>query len=181
MRISVIGTSGSGKSTMAKRLSAAFGLPHIELDAVNWQPGWRSLDAEDPVEFLRRVEAEIGGEAWVTDGNYSTVRGAIWARATHLVWLDYDRPVIMRRVITRSVARALDQRELWSGNRERWRDWLHASHPIRWAWDTWKDRRARYEAMLADRANAHLTVLRLRHPREAGGVVERLAATAGAG
>jgi adenylate kinase family enzyme len=175
MRISVIGTSGSGKSTLAGRLSQRLDIPHIELDAVNWQPGWRSLDGEDRGEFQRRVAAATAGDAWITDGNYSAVLGAIWARATHVVWLDYDRPVIMRRVIGRSLARALDQRELWAGNTERWRDWFHASHPIRWAWSTWKDRRARYEALLADPRNAHLAVMRLRHPREASGVAARMA------
>jgi hypothetical protein len=48
----------------------------------------------------------------VTDGNYGGVRAMLWSRATHLVWLDYERPVIMFRVIRRSVWRAIDRREL---------------------------------------------------------------------
>jgi hypothetical protein len=95
-------------------------------------------------------------------------------RATHLVWLDYQRYIIMRRVIGRSVARAWDQRELWAGNRERWMTWLDPEHPIRWAWSTWKDLRAQYEGTLQERDYAHLTVLRLRHPREASSVAARL-------
>ena len=112
----------------------------------------------------------------MSDGNYGLVRPTIWRRATHLVWLDYDRPVIMARVIGRSIARALDRRELWAGtgNRESWRRWLRASHPIRWAWDTWKRRRARHEEMLATAEYAHLKVIRLRRPGEAADVLERL-------
>jgi hypothetical protein len=80
----------------------------------------------------------------------------------------------MRRVIARSIARAWDQRELWPGNRERWTAWFDKEHPIRWAWATWKDLRAQYEAALQEDAYAHLTVLRLRCTHEASGVAARL-------
>ena len=95
-------------------------------------------------------------------------------RATTVVWLDYERPVIMARVIRRSVARAVSGRELWNGNVEDWRQWTHASHPIRWAWSTWARLRERYESLLADPAYAHLQVHRLKHPREADGIEGRL-------
>ena len=98
MRILVIGTSGAGKTTLARRLAHQAGFPHVELDAVNWQPGWRDLDRHDPPEFARRVSAVIQAERWVADGNYGSVRDLLWRRATHLVWLDYSRPVIMARV-----------------------------------------------------------------------------------
>src|SRR5437867_235793 len=99
MRIVIFGTSGSGKTTLARRLAAALSLPLVELDRINWQPGWRGLNTDDPAEFVRQVEAATAGEAWVTDGNYSDVRTYLWTRATHLIWLDYERRVIMFRVI----------------------------------------------------------------------------------
>jgi adenylate kinase family enzyme len=176
VRITVVGTSGSGKTTLARRLAAEFALPHVEVDAINWQPGWRALVDTDRAEFIRRVDAATSGDAWVTDGNYGALRLLVWSRSTHLVWLDYSRPVIMARVIRRSVWRALDRRELWpgTGNREDWRKWLHASHPIRWAWDTWQRRRKENQTLLADPRFAHLTVLHLTRPREAKDVVASL-------
>jgi adenylate kinase family enzyme len=176
MRVAVIGSSGSGKSTLAKRLGGRLNLAHIELDAINWQPGWRGLNADDPEEFVRRVKAAITEEAWITDGNYSQVLPHILRRATHVVWLDYERPVIMRRVIWRSFRRSMEQNELWpgTGNRERWSQWLSKEHPIRWAWDTFERRRAGYEAALANPKLAHLQVHRLRDPREAEDVAGRL-------
>ena len=174
MRIVIIGTSGSGKTTLGTRLSAALDLTRIELDAVTWQPGWNALHMNDPEEFRRRADAATAGDRWVCDGNYSVVRDILWPRATDLIWLDYDRPVIMRRVITRSVSRAVTGRELWNGNFEDWRKWLHASHPIRWAWDTWAKNRARYEALLAAPEHSHLRVWRLRRPTEAKEIEGRL-------
>jgi energy-coupling factor transporter ATP-binding protein EcfA2 len=37
-RVSVVGCSGSGKSTVARRLSSILGAPYIELDALHWGP-----------------------------------------------------------------------------------------------------------------------------------------------
>ena len=176
MRIVVIGTSGAGKTTLARGLAGRFALRHIELDAINWQPGWRDLARHDPVTFRRRVVDSIQAETWVVDGNYEGVCDTIWRRATHLVWLDYDRPVIMVRVIRRSLLRVILRTELWAGtgNRERWHYMLRPSHPIRWTWSTWRLFRQRTLERLGRPEFAHLAVLRLRGPEEARHVVGRL-------
>lgn len=180
MRIVVVGTSGSGKTTMAKRLGRELGLPAIELDAINWQPGWHDLSQKDPEEFKRRVEIATRGEQWSSDGNYNILRPILWARATHLVWLDYAHHIILRRVIWRSVKRAVDRRELWpgTGNRERVGEWLRKDHPIQLVRQGWAGKRERIAARLAEPAAAHLKVFRLSHPREATGLAERLRAAA---
>jgi adenylate kinase family enzyme len=174
MRIVVVGTSGAGKTTLARRIAALLELPHIELDAINWQPGWRDLTRHDPEEFVRRVNEAIRAEAWVLDGNYGPVRDRVWLRATHLVWLDYQRPVIMARVISRTLFRAVLRTELWAGNRERWRQLLRPSHPIRWAWSTWERRRRETAERLAQSECAHLVVFRLRRPSEVTRAIEFL-------
>jgi adenylate kinase family enzyme len=174
MRIVVTGTSGAGKTTLARKIAAGSAMPHIELDAINWQPDWRDLTRHDPDEFVRRVNTAIAAEAWIVDGNYGPVRDIVWQRATHLVWLDYERWVIMARVIRRTIIRATLRTELWSGNRERWRNLLRPSHPIRWAWNTWEQRRRETAERLEREDYAELVVLRLHHPREARRAIERL-------
>ena len=180
MRVAIIGSSGSGKTTLARRLGARIGAPVVELDAINWQPGWRNLSREAPGEFVWRVEGAIAAEAWVCDGNYRVVRDLVLARATDVVWLDYSRTTVMRRVIGRSIARAIEKRELWpgTGNVETFARWLDREHPIRWAWDTYARRRrdyaALFETLKARGARRH----HVRRPREADILVESLAARA---
>jgi len=132
MRIAVVGTSGSGKTTLARALAAQLALPYVELDAVNWQAGWRDLSRNDPDEFVRRVTLAVAADAWVVDGNYGLVRDFVWRRATHLVWLDYERRIVMYRVIRRTLVRAALRTEMWAGNRERWRHMLRPrpSNPL---------------------------------------------------
>ena len=88
----------------------------------------------------------------------------------------------MARVIARSVYRATLGGELWAGtgNRERWRDFMRPSHPIRWAWSAWRQRRRETQERLRRPEFAHLVVYRLRRPAEARGVLNRLQAGSGA-
>lgn len=178
-RIAVVGTSGSGKTTLSRRIGTALGLPVIELDAINWQADWRDLNTDNPDEFVRRVGAAIDRDSWVTDGNYARVRPLIVARATDVVWLDYDRPLVMTRVIRRSFDRAIFRHELWpgTGNVESFGRWLSADHPIRWAWSTHARRRA-YCREMVEALPAMVAVHHLRHPREADALVDTLAAPA---
>ena len=179
MRIAVVGTTGSGKTTLARALAAQLALSYIEMDALNWQTGWRDVSRTDPEEFVRRVAVAVADEAWVVDGNYGLVRDLVWRRATHLVWLDYDRSIIMWRVIRRSLVRAALRTQLWAGNRERWSHMLRPSHPIRWACNTWDRRRKDLEEGVARQDHAHLAVLRLRRPREAVTLLRELKQSSG--
>jgi len=178
MRAVVIGSSGSGKSTFARRLAAACDLTRIELDALNWGPNWTNRSADEPALFERLVDEAIGCERWVSDGNYRVALQRTLPLATHLIWLDYARPLIMRRVIRRSFLRAVGRQELWpgTGNREDFRRWLEKEHPIRWAWDTYHRRRAQYEVLFADPRVAGIQKHRLVRPSDANALIARLAA-----
>ena len=180
MRVTVSGTSGSGKTTFAATLAKAIGARHIQLDAINWRPGWVDLHGTDPEEFRRRVAEAVAEDAWVSCGNYSQVRPLLLARATHAVWLDYPKRVVMARVLRRSFHRAWTREELWpgTGNTETFRRWLDKEHPIRWAWDTYDRRRRRIDAEMADPALAHLQKHRLTDPGEAAPLIAKLAAAA---
>jgi adenylate kinase family enzyme len=163
-RVSVVGTSGAGKSTFASALAGILDAPWLELDSVYHQAGWEPLAAS---EYRARVAVAADGERWVIDGNYSTVRDIVWARADTVVFLDLARRTVMRRIVWRSVLRVAGRTELWNGNRERWRNLFTLDKEesvIVWAWQTHARNRARYEAAVADPLHSHLRFVRLRSP-----------------
>jgi len=165
-RVSVVGGPGSGKTTVGRRIAGSLGAPYVELDSIFHQPGWTELP---PAEFRRRVADLVGGDAWVVDGNYRAVRDLVWARADTVVWLDLPRPLVLRRVVLRTLRRALTRRELWNGNREPLSNFYRLDperNIIRWTWVMHPTYVARYSAALADPAHAHLRFVRLRSPAE---------------
>ena len=169
-RVIVVGTSCSGKTTLARQLSRALGAPHIELDAIHWKPGWQPRPAE---EFRELVGEAAAGEKWVMDGNYSASQDIVWGRATAIVWLNYPFRVVLWRALYRTTKRVISREELFSGNRETFRQsFLSRDSIILWTITTYHRRQRQYRRILVDGVFPHLQVIELRQPAEA----EKLAA-----
>jgi adenylate kinase family enzyme len=140
-RIRVVGISGSGKSRLAAQIAEKRGLARLELDAVFWDANWTRRDLDEGRQLVRDF-LDAHPEGWVIDGNWHSKVNDLLdpgapGGADALVWLDHPRPVVMRRVISRTLARAVFRRELWHGNRERPSGWF-SRDPHRnimlWSW-----------------------------------------------
>ncbi|MBA3851306.1 MAG: adenylate kinase [Chloroflexi bacterium] len=165
-RVVVVGTSAVGKTTFARRLAAILGVPHVELDALHWEPGWQEAD---PEVFRDRVRAAVEAtEAWVVDGGYSRVRPIVWGAADTVVWLDFPLPTILLRLSRRTLARVISREEIWNGNRERWRTAFASRESLYW-WvlTTHRGRSRRMTQALASPEYRHIRAVRLRSPRRA--------------
>lgn len=165
-RIIVIGTSGSGKTTMGRRLGEKLGVQHIELDELHWGPNW----TEEPDEVFREraLRALESIEEWTVDGNYRQVRDIVWSRADTVVWLDFSLPLILWRLTRRTFRRAILKEEIWHGNKENLHTHLFTKDSLYW-WvlTTYKRRRREIPEWLAEPQYGHLTKIRLRSAREA--------------
>lgn len=85
MKITIIGASSGGKSTLARKISTTFDIPRLEIDRI-WfsHDGHKFIDGtaeekeviqekvrRDVIEFLNR------NESWVSDGTYSKIQPVI--------------------------------------------------------------------------------------------------------
>ena len=143
-RIMVMGSSGSGKSTMAKRLGEATGLPVTHLDSISWLPGWVEAPKEAFAEKLREI---VQGEAWIIDGNYRS-----WAlderleRADTIIFLDFSRYTCLLRAIKRRIMyHGKTRPDMGEGCPEKLDKWL-----VRWIWGYPKRSRGKTLAWLAE-------------------------------
>jgi adenylate kinase family enzyme len=148
-KIIVIGTSGSGKSTIAKKLSKQFSLKDIELDALYWGPNWTACPLP---EFSSKIEnAKKNTKGWVIHGNYNKVRNFTWQDATDVIWLDYPKWLVMYRVIKRSILRILKNESLWSENKETfYKTFMTKDSIILWSWNTYHKRKTDYEKFYSE-------------------------------
>ena len=87
----VYGVTGSGKSTMAARISAVTGVPWHSVDDLTWEPGWVPVPAD---EQRRRIATICEGDSWILDSGYSTWIDVPLARVELIVALDYTLAVL---------------------------------------------------------------------------------------
>jgi adenylate kinase family enzyme len=163
-RVSVLGGSCSGKTTLSRQLAAILGVPHVELDALHHGPNWE----EAPAGLLQeRVRAALAAapEGWVVDGSYYGKLGSlVLEEADTAVFLDPPFGTVIRRSLWRTFSRALARTELWNGNRETFRNAFSRYSIPMWVLRTHHGQRRKW-AMRLD-AHPQLEVVRLRSPGE---------------
>ncbi|QQO11675.1 AAA family ATPase [Bradyrhizobium diazoefficiens] len=164
-RIIVVGSQGSGKTSLALRLGRKLGLPVVHLDVLYWRPGWTPSDTAG---FRARVTDATAGDAWVVDGSFSgLVFDITIARADVLVVIDRPRWVCQWRILWRSAfGRDNGRPDLPDGCLEQF-DWKLMKEA--WRYDV-----ERVPVIEAERLQygPDVPVVRLRRDRDIQGFVE---------
>jgi len=173
-RVAVVGTTGSGKSTLGVRLGALLAAPAVDLDDLVWRPGWRQVP---PADLRGQVRAVVDGERWVIAGNYWGVQDLILARADAVVVLDYPLAVVFGRLWRRTFRRALRREECCNGNYERLAEHFFSRDSLLlWCLKTHLRCRRRYRALAAQPPSPELRVILLATPWQTERWLARLGA-----
>lgn len=165
-RVRIVGTSGSGKTTVGRQLAEVFGVPFYEMDALYWRPGWREAPRE---EFRTQLESIVGGDGWVIDGNYDAHRDITWGRAEMVVWMDLPLRTTLWNVARRTWARARAGGEIWpgSGCRETLgKALLTRDSILLWVLTSYASNRRRYTELENCEAYRGIDFVRLRSARQ---------------
>ena len=129
-KVAVIGATGSGKSTVSRQLAQRLNVPHVELDALFWKPGWEMTPAED---FRPIVAAALDTDGWVADGNYRTrLATLVLDQADLVVWLDMALRTKFWRIFRRTSRRIRTREVLWGTNVDTWKAALLSRDSLFW-------------------------------------------------
>ncbi|MDD9948265.1 MAG: hypothetical protein OXU48_01880 [candidate division Zixibacteria bacterium] len=138
----------------------------MELDALNWEPGWVSLAEKDPEELERRISDATLGDGWVVSGSYMgfSMR-TFWSRVETVVWLDLPVHRLLWRVLVRSWKRRRSKELLWGTNYERFwpqlKVWNREDSLIWWIVTQQGRKRRRMQACMEDPEWRHIAFVRL--------------------
>lgn len=138
MKIAIVGSSGSGKTSLAKELSRLLGIPRIELDQYFHQPKWTHPTNQEFKEMVALLIESHKDSGWIIDGNYQRrLEDLVPRSADMIIWFNLERRVVTYRILKRSLMRSMFRKILWNGNRERFTN-LFKSDPyeniILWSW-----------------------------------------------
>lgn len=97
-RVLVIGSPGSGKTTLSRQLSEKINLPLIHLDRLHWTGCWDEVPDE---VFDKNLQKVLDSPRWIIDGNYGRTIPLRLSRCDTVIYLDFPRLVCLWGAITR--------------------------------------------------------------------------------
>lgn len=115
-RISIIGGSGTGKSTLCEILAKKLKLPAIHLDAINFNENWVEIDKKERDKI---ISAKAKEEKWIIDGNYNKTLKERFDNADLIIWLNYSTYMQLKGVLKRFLKTRNRERPEIPGCKER--------------------------------------------------------------
>jgi adenylate kinase family enzyme len=104
-KISIIGISGSGKTTFSNVLSKIVKLPVFHVDRLFWRENGEPMSKAD---FTVKHSEIISQSEWIIEGYIEETMVERVAKSDFIIYLDYSRFVVLNRFIKR-----------WIGNKMR--------------------------------------------------------------
>lgn len=99
-KIAIIGSGGSGKSSLSVELGQLLGLPIYHLDALYWKPNWTRTPHPQWCELQRQLCRE---PRWIMDGNYKSTLDIRLEACDTVIFLDVNRYLCIYRAVKRAL------------------------------------------------------------------------------
>ena len=165
LKINVVGTSSSGKTTVSKKLSDILSISHIEMDALFWGPNW---EPTSPKEFRVKLRSALKVDSWILDGNYTRTTPIKWESVNVVIWLDFSFIRSLLQALKRAIKRIIEREELWSGtgNIERLSNLFSKDSIVLYTIKSHRRVRIKYEAYSESGHYPNIQFIRLRSPRK---------------
>lgn len=173
MKINVVGTSSSGKSTVSRKLSEILSIPYVEMDALFWGPNWEPTTFRELCEKLRLA---LNVDSWILDGNYTRTTPIKWENATTVIWLDFSFIRSLLQSLKRAIKRIIDREELWpgTGNIETLGGLFSKDSIVLYTIKTHRRVRKKYETYIESNYYPNIQFIRLRSPKQVKSFLARV-------
>src|SRR5260370_8633295 len=127
-KIVISGSTGGGKTELARALGEILQIEVIPLDRYFWQPAWR----EKPKEIRRQImQMLVKKERWIIEGAYLDTSDIRLNAADAIIFLDIPGLICFWRVLNRYFKHLINRKERRPDLPEGCRDKLGAYYSIK--------------------------------------------------
>lgn len=98
-KIAVVGSSGAGKSTFARKLDLILKIKVFHLDRLFWKQNWTRKTHYDRIALLEKLT--LGEKQWIIEGNYLASLEPVLQEAEAIIFLDISPFLCLFRIIKR--------------------------------------------------------------------------------
>lgn len=114
-KIFIIGSSGSGKSYLAKILSKKYKIKHFDLDDIFWEQKYskKRSEANKKKEVTKIIQKNNG---WIIEGIFHSFVQEIIKEADEIIWLDIHKNILSWRIFKRYWKRRKQKNETLKSN-----------------------------------------------------------------
>lgn len=107
-KIYIIGSVGSGKTTLAKRLSKELNINYYELDNVTWEYNPNGNDRRrNDKEVIEIFEKIINQKDWIIENVGKDIYSLAYEKADTIIYIDLPKKILYKRIIYRWIKQKL--------------------------------------------------------------------------
>lgn len=99
-KIMIIGSPGTGKSTLGRQLEDKLSIKLYHLDKLFWKPHWEMSTNHEQLSILSDI---VEKESWIIDGNYSGTLDIRMKQADTIIYLKRSRLICLYQVLKRVI------------------------------------------------------------------------------
>ena len=97
-RISIIGGSGTGKTTLSNILSEKYNIPATHIDGIHHLKNWQVRDKAERDKIILDI---VEKEKWIIDGTYKDTIKQRLEKSDLIIWLDYSTFAQVKGILKR--------------------------------------------------------------------------------
>ena len=99
-KISIVGAPGTGKTTLANKLSEILQIEATHIDGLHYLPNWQIRDKSERDTIILNI---VKKDKWIIDGTYKSTLKARFESADLIIWLDFSTINQLKGILNRYI------------------------------------------------------------------------------
>lgn len=127
-KIAIVGAPGTGKTTLADKLSEKLNIEATHIDGLHHLENWKIRDKSERDKMILDIVAK---DEWIIDGTYSSTLKERFEKSDLIIWLDFSTFAEIKGIMERYIKNKGKEKPEIPGCKEKM-DWEFFSYVLKY-------------------------------------------------